>query len=243
MKRKAEMMKRFFLMGLILFAFIACDDDDRDDDMDDPVQEFSYDFSQGANGWIGDFADYPQGQDDRFELTFGETTLPAPLNENEGALVLSGTNLSDDLFMYLKKQISGLEPNTEYEAVFTVQFASNVPDGMIGIGGSPGESVWIKAGATGIEPEPESDDMGYLRMNIDKGGQSQGGDDMVVLGDFSNDTDQELYNLKIVTNEAPLEVTTDGNGNLWLIVGTDSGFEGTTMIFYNRIHVTLEEDD
>jgi hypothetical protein len=60
---------------------------------------------------------------------------------------------------------------------------------------------------------------------------------MVVIGDFSNDTDQEAYTLKTVSNETPFGAETDENGNLWIIIGTDSGFEATTTIYYNSVKV------
>ena len=57
--------------------------------------------------------------------------------------------------------------------------------GCFGVGGAPGESVWIKAGATAIEPLAIRDSS-YLRMNIDIGNQSGGGAHAVVLGDIAN---------------------------------------------------------
>ncbi len=232
------MINRIILAGLLLVALTSCDDDD-----DDLIYqtEFTYEFEAGAEGWVGGFADYPVGEEEAYELTFEEAMLPAPLDDTEGAIKLSGMNMSDDLFMYMKTGVSGLEPNTTYHVAFAVEFASDVPDGMAGVGGSPGESVFIKAGATTIEPLPEEDDMGYYRMNIDKGNQSQGGMDMVVLGDFSNDTDQEVYTLKTVTHNGPFTVTTDGDGSAWIIVGTESGFEATTTIYYNQVRVLFSK--
>lgn len=234
-------MKRMMILGTLIFVLLACDNND-DDDMPDETVDYTFEFTDDAEGWEGDFADYQAGQADRYELIFEYSTLPAPLDEDEGALALSGTNLSDDLFMFIKRKVTGLNPNTTYNATFRVEFASDVPDGMAGVGGSPGESVFIKAGATQTEPVPVIDDQSqYYRMNIDKGNQSQGGADVAVIGDFSNDTDQELYTLKTVSNESSFIVASDENGELWLIVGTDSGFEGTTTIFYNTITVEFEE--
>jgi hypothetical protein len=45
-----------------------------------------------------------------------------------------------------------LNPNTNYTVTFDIELASNAPDGSIGIGGSPANSVFLKAGATLIEP-------------------------------------------------------------------------------------------
>ena len=72
-----------------------------------------------------------------------------------------------------------------YLARFNVEIATNVPSGCIGVGGAPGESVWVKAGATTVEPVA-IDQGGQLRMNIDKGNQSNGGANAVVLGNVAN---------------------------------------------------------
>ena len=59
----------------------------------------------------------------------------------------------------------------------SIDLATNVPAGLVGIGGSPGESVFVKAGASTVEPLAEEDGSRYLRMNIDKGNQANGGED------------------------------------------------------------------
>ena len=92
---------------------------------------------------------------------------------------------SDDLFMLFKGQIDGLVPGARYAAVVSVEITTDTPAGCFGIGGAPGESVWIKVGATAIEPLPVFEGA-YLRMNIDIGNQANGGDHAVVLGDIAN---------------------------------------------------------
>ena len=229
--QKTNSMNKILITCILLFALASCSDDDIPPNRID----VNYNFETSAEGWIADFADYPAGREEDYELTFEHTRLPPPLNENIGALMLSGTNLSDDLFMFLKKKIIGLEPVETYSTFFEIEFASNEPDSVPGVGGSPGESVWIKAGATTMQPIAEEDSTGYLRMNIQKGNQSTGGEEMIVLGDFSNDTDLNIYSLKTVINDEPFYVTSDVNGELWLIVGTESGFEANTTIFFNSV--------
>jgi hypothetical protein len=230
-------MKNLLIATAFLFLVVSC----RDAEVDPPERVVhEWNFTNDAQGWEGDFADHPVGREEFMELEFDYAPLPSPLDSTQGAIILSGANHSDDLFMFMKRRITGLIPETVYYITFTVQFASNVPDDRVGIGGPPGESVWIKVGATDIEPEKVFDDMDYYRMNIDKGGQSQGGDDMIVIGDFSNDTDQQVYTLKTVVNdEQEFAVMPNDAGELWLIVGTDSGFEGTTTIFYNSVKAEL----
>ncbi len=126
--------------------------------------------------------------------------------------------------------------------------ASDVPPGMSGVGGSPGESVYVKVGATTIEPLVEEDPTdGWLRINIDKGNQAQEGEDMINIGDMANPNltpaSAGSYELMEQTSSGrEFEVTADEDGVLWFIVGTDSGFEGLTALYYDTITVVLEEE-
>ncbi|MCH8309538.1 MAG: YbaY family lipoprotein, partial [Chloroflexi bacterium] len=64
---------------------------------------------------------------------------------------------------------------------------------------------------------------------------------MVVVGNVSHpDVVSDEYKIKTLTNAGhPLSVTTDANGGVWLVVGTDSGFEGLTTLYYSRIRYTF----
>lgn len=200
-------------------------------------QYFKFDFANGLGGWEGGFADYPVGEEVHYELKWGWQRMPKPLDGH--GLYLSGNNHSDDLFMFAKRRIEGLQPNTPYALGFNVTLATDTPTGCFGVGGAPGESVWVKAGASVIEPMPMEMDDKYYRMNIDKGNQAQGGKDAMVLGNIANsntDCNKPVYELKSLSNStAPFEVHTDQSGGLWVLVGTDSGFESTTSLYYASI--------
>lgn len=201
------------------------------------AEVFSFEFSEEEDreGWIGGFADYPAGEEERHELIADIRVLPSELSQ-EMALYLAGRNLSDDLFMYYKNHVNGLEPNALYDVSFSIEFATQYEEGSVGIGGSPAHSVWVKAGATAIEPlANQTDEIGILRMNIDKGGQSQAGDDAVLLGDVAKPADgSDAYVLVDRASSVPLRMRTDPNGGAWLFFGTDSGFEGTTALYYTQ---------
>jgi hypothetical protein len=212
----------------------------------EPIPEFTYDFEEGEQGWVAGFADLPADYDQEFyqlESSWGE--LPSGL-EGHG-ISMQGHNYSDDLFMFLKVQLDGLKPDTTYDADFALDLATNIPEGMMGIGGSPGESVYVKAGATTTEPLVVEDASNWLRMNIDKGNQAEEGQDMINLGNIANpnlgaEVTGEAYAIKTLNSEGrAFQVTSDGDGKLWLIVGTDSGFEGPTTVYYDRISVELAE--
>lgn len=118
----------------------------------------------------------------------------------------------------------------------------------MGIGGSPGESIYVKAGATTDEPQVITDNDGWLRMNIDKGNQAREGDDMINLGTLTNpniDLDTftgEEYALMTLTSDGrEFDVTSNDQGRAWLIAGADSGFEGDTRVYYSRILTQFTE--
>lgn len=202
-----------------------------------------WDFSSGAQGWEAGFADYPAGQDSFYELAAEVRGLPSPLDTKRQAFFISGNNHSDDLFMYLKGRLTGLRPETRYRLRFGIELATDAPSGCVGVGGSPGESVWLKAGADSMEPTALPDSMGWLRMNVRKGAQSAAGSDAILLGTIGygpGDCLHRVYKLKDFDSSASsLEVTTDAQGSLWLFVGTDSGFEGRTSLYYLWIGLDL----
>jgi hypothetical protein len=210
--------------------------------------QFEYDFETDEQGWVTGFADLPVDYDPViYELDSGWGELPSSLEGN--AIYLSGHNRSDDMFMFLKVQVEGLKPDTNYQAFFSIDLASNTPEGMMGIGGSPGESVFVKAGATTLEPEVIEESDGWLRMNIDKGNQASEGEDMINLGTLANPnidldtfTGEEYALMTLDSQGREFSVTTDSQGSVWLIAGTDSGFEGPTTVYYYKMNFTLTEE-
>ncbi|MEM6766084.1 MAG: hypothetical protein AAF824_10675 [Bacteroidota bacterium] len=227
------------LIMLITFAGITSCDEEEDPT---PQMELAFDFEGGSEGWEAGFTDYYPNSGTDYELNAGMSQLPAPLDDTQPAFRISGSNRSDDLFMFLKRKIEGLQPKTTYELVFDVSMASAYPEGSVGIGGSPGASVYLKSGATTEEPIPVLDSQipDFLILNIDKGNQSNPGADMQVIGNIGIDKEEFEYTLISRSNSTnPFEITTDEEGSMWVILGTDSGFEGKTTLYYNQIRLNL----
>ena len=203
---------------------------------------FEFDFSRGDHGWTGGFSDYPQGDGEFYELDSGMRPLPQSAGGGN-ALFITGNNHSDDLFMYFTRQVSGLAPHATYDIDMSFEFATEYPVGLFGVGGAPAESVYFKAGASTQQPTNTVDGLGHLRLNIDKGNQSRGGQDMLVLGHIGKSKDLERHVFERVTRSSdgiPFSATTDAGGSLWLIFGTDSGFEATTNLYYTQAIFTLQ---
>jgi len=229
--------KLIFLLGLT--GLFGCDLSS--DSSGILVFSHGFDFSESQHSWEVDFTDFPAGTDSSsYELKFAYTDRPANLGANKKSMMLSGNNHSDDLFMFMKRKVSDLTPNTDYTLVFEVELASNAPKGAVGIGGAPGESVFLKAGATSTEPKKVIEDNHYA-LNVDKGNQSEAGETAIVLGDIAVSYDTQDYELisRNNTGNTPFIARSNSKGEIWLIVGTDSGFEGTTTLYYTRVNVVF----
>lgn len=208
-----------------------------------PVR-YGFDFNAGWQGWVADFTDLPLNYESMdFELASRHANLPAPLDTTRKALCLTSHNRSDDLWYFLKRQVTGLRPNTRYEVRFDVEIASDASESAVGIGGGEGTSVVVKAGASATEPSVGTglrDNIPSRVFNLDKGEQFQGGRDVVILGNIAIPGDQKVYTLKQLNNGGTRFVaTTDNSGRLWTFVGTESGFEGLQTLYYTRVDLTL----
>lgn len=212
----------------------------------EPTQRtIDLDFTSSRHGWTARFADYAVGRAEDMELRSGHEALPQGVARTGRGLFIAGTNLSDDLFMFWKGRGDGLAPNTRYRVDVEVEFATEAPSGCAGIGGAPGEAVYVKVGATTVEPERRVEQVGgrdYYRLNIDKSNQSSSGEDAVVIGNVGNNKSgctNPVWEMKTLGTDQPLEVTTGSDGSAWLMVGTDSGFEGRTRLYYTRYRATF----
>ena len=204
----------------------------------------AFDFSSSAHGFVAGFADFPPAQVASYALQSGHLPLPPGVATSGLGLFISGINRSDDLFMFYKGRISGVLPNTLYRATFVVEVATNAPTGCAGVGGAPGESVYLKAGITRDEPAAVLAADGHLRMTIDKGNQANGGGDAVVLGNVANTQPcgegLPRYELKTVSSSGQdVMAEADEQGLLWLLFGSDSGFESLTALWYTQVTVNL----
>ena len=235
------MNKTLIIFSTLILALAGCENNDQTNVVE--PTEYTYNFQEDSEDWTAGFADYPNeaNAEEFYELEFSHSMLPSPLRITDGALKQAGNNHSDDLFMFVKKKITELVPFRTYNVSMEIEFASNAPNGATGIGGSPAEDVFIKAGASTSEPLKVLDNSeNYYRMNIDKGNQAQDGANMKLIGDFANGTESSAYNLVTLKTMNSISVESNSNGEIWLVVGTDSGFEGTTVIYYNKIKAILK---
>lgn len=253
------MKKSMTLMGLLVVFSLACNKQGEllttnnpanasnltisDNQKSPPNQDgqFSFNFKPDFDGWVPGFSEYPVGAEQQFQLGAEHVQIPEKISPGDFCVELTGFNQSDDLFMFLKRKLTGLQPNTKYDVAFDLEMVSEYPENSIGIGGSPGSSVYVKVGAVPFEPFsfPDPSNAGYF-MNIDKGNQASDGTEMITIGNIGiQSTDFEYTIIHRDNSDKPFSVTTDANGDVWVIIGTDSGFEGKTAIYYNEVSVSM----
>lgn len=204
------------------------------------ARQLDFDFRTDPSGWEADFTDFPEGRGEDVGFEAGVRELPDPLEGS--SLFHRGNNFSDDLFMYFKRRIEGLEPGTSYRAGFEIRFASDEGQDC-GVGTGP--NVVVKAGAAATEPVRVVDDRGNVRLSVDKGGQRNSGANALVLGDIRNGEpgcgDDLPFAEETVTVEETITVTADGDGRLWLFFGTESAFEVAHGLYFTELRVRLED--
>lgn len=207
----------------------------------------SFDFGSGAeaDAWTADFVDVGADQQESVGFVAGHRALPEAVAEADSALYQEGANVSDDLFMYFRRRVDGLEPGTRYRVRFRITFATDLGQGCdVGLG----PNTYLKTGASREEPARRITENGYLRLTVDKGGQSQGGRAAVVLGDVRNGVpgcgDEIPYAAASLESGASgsrtVEVEADDRGRVWLFFGVESAFEVTLDLYVLDFEATLE---
>ena len=198
------------------------------------------DFNNGIDGWSADVADYTD-KDRPTEVTSAWKDLPAPLS-GKGYYLVSHNN-SDDVLTYATRQLEGFVKNTKYLVTFEVRYATDAATGCMGVGGSRGDSVYMVAAASyyNIKTIPNAD--GRYRLNLDRGNQAVSGTDGKVLGTqgvAGLDCAGGKWASTTRKSSEAIVVTADKDGRFWIMLGTDSGFEGTNAVYLQGATISIK---
>jgi len=242
-------MKKLIIIQIIIIilALSSCQNNQQPietsqpivDETESPVDKsiyFDTDFESGEDDYLSGFADYPQGEEDFYELNSEVVDIP---DLNSKGYLLSGNNHSDDLLMYIAKPLV-VQPDTDYKVTVTFDIATNIPGGMMGVGGSPGSSVYVKAGVSNKEFTPTLDSSNYLRSNWDIGNQASDGTEGLTLGNVEKiDSEDDTYQYKNFSHEFTVKSSQDGT--IYVLLAIDSGFESVSSIYFDNISIDVVE--
>lgn len=233
-------MKKWMVYGCIILATISVWACNKEEIVSTVNVESN--FETGLDGWSVDLAEYNTSMDSStIEFKYNVSKLLAPADTTKKGLRVQSHNRSDDMFMSIKKKITGLDSTKIYEVFFSVDLGTSYHANSVGIGGSPASSVYLKVGASPKEPAKVVKD-GFYTFNLDKGNQMEGGKELITIGDVANGLTEPGFRVVNRNNlNKPVGVKPNGKGEIWLCIGTDSGFEGLSVLYYDRVGVLIRE--
>lgn len=191
-------------------------------------------------GWefgIADYTDVTAPTD----VVAKSAPLPSPFTGN--GIEFAATNNSDDALVYGTRILDGFAPGSRWRIALDPEIVTTTPTGCAGVGGSPGEGVWVVSAVSGapIRTKMVGDE---VRIDLDRGNQSQGGTQGLVLGTIagtSTDCRQPSSpESKSFLSPRFIEATADSQGRIWVLIGMDSGFEARSRIWIRSIRVRLD---
>ena len=229
------------LKTAILILFIGCSDISDKDAMQNADLISTFDFESANQQWLGGISDYPADYKDSSEYVVRSTNTQYASNS-----ILPGTGLSisadnphGELFYFFKRKIHGLNANKKYKLDFEFLLLSQLTNGA-----SPGnsEDIFLKIGAVNFEPKltkvklNEKDE--FVTLNVDKGETNKDrGSDLANVGSIKKFTSATPEVVSGNTFDIPIDVTADGSGEIWLIIGVDSGIKN--HLTFSMVAVTI----
>ena len=191
-------------------------------------------------------SDYPISleEDINFKLAADQVTNSFTLAESIG-LNISGGNPHGDLFYYFSRKVSGLQPLKKYRLDFEFLIYAQLADNKTK---DSSEDLFLKIGAVDYQPELEEvlwrNAENYKTLNLDKGEyNSDGGQDMLNVGSISQYTSQFPEVISGNTFDKSFEVSSNKDGDVWILIGVDSGIKGNLTfgmealtVYYRKVN-------
>lgn len=212
------------------------------------VYSFTFPFISSDQGWSGGFANYPSVPVDSIGYHLHAAHDPLAYNINTDStrmsMYISGNSLNNQLFMFLKRKITGLKPSATYEVMFTVRLASNLPTKQPTTPATLGELTHVRIGAMPEEPVLTAVDNVY-RITLGEEILDTSGTQLLTIGSVAVTSSTKAYTMitRNNTSATAVRATTNEAGELWLVVGTQGTASGKVTLYYTQIDVLLNQVD
>lgn len=230
-------------IGLLLF-FSGCSDNEEDQP---EILISTTLFQEDAEGWEAQYAEYEAGLEDSLDFSYSHDTFMASPSIGEvTAMVQSGRASNSDLFMYIKREIVGFEPNASYSIIFNVEMFAQLEEDFSGDISSTNNGSFLKVSVYQEEPDTllvedtENPGKMIVQTNFDKGENRVTGPNMAFIGKLTYTNMGEAPLLLVGTSEADeILGTADGEGKMWMMIGVDTNQPIYQSIFYSFIGITF----
>jgi hypothetical protein len=218
-------VKASFLILILNLVGCSSDMDNQSAEIVDLLTVF--DFENGDQEWEGGISDFPADYGDSSKYLFDNSQVPLVLPVDGNGLSISADNPHGDLFYYFMRKVSGLESNRKYK----IDFEFLVYTELLTQASKPSsDELYLKVGAVGHEPELKKtvwqNSMDYIALDVDKGEtNSSSGSEIINIGSVKQFTSETPEVISGNTFDFVIEVETNNDGVVWLVMGIDSGIK------------------
>ena len=199
-----------------------------------------FEFPHDSQGWTADFSGYSASESAKsLSLTFEHRLLPEEADQTGTALYLAGHNREqgNSLFMFVKRRVEDLAPNTAYRVHMTLKVTSTSPGKLCRTQTLPFDDpirATIQAGAFSSEPTVKVRD-GVHRFTVDRTRKAPVGRlarvDTIEHSLRNCGFPGGFHVLRTYNHNDQVRVRTDSDGRLWAVVGLETLF-GVKTTFY-----------
>ncbi|GKX31253.1 hypothetical protein SH1V18_37330 [Vallitalea longa] len=217
---KTKTILALFMIFILLLC--GCQNDYNNEEITySDTLTFTYTFENSRDGWMG-------GLDDSSNN-----------HHNKGIYLNCGLEN-----MYTTKKISskeGLLPLTSYKVNMTFDISSTLSSNNT----IPLNKIVVNAGVVNVQPDIELIQKGnnkyfFISPNNEFDDPNT---KLISLGNIDI-TDKSTNNRNASKNfEQTFNAFTNSNGDLWIIIGVDSDYEGTDTLFLDNINVNIEREN
>lgn len=205
----------------------------------------AFDFESGDQYWTGGVSDYPIEYEDSIYYQIGTEKVNNnfSLDGSSSGLNIGGDNPHGDLFYFFTRKVTGLQSGRKYKLDFQFLVYTQLldkPDNL------SSDELYLKMGAVNFQPELEEvisrDSMEYKILNVEKGkANSDGGRDLLNIGSIKNFTSKVPEIISGNTFDKNFEIESNKNGEIWILIGVDSGIKNYLTFGMEAVTVYYSE--
>jgi hypothetical protein len=216
---------------LITLSLCACLDSENFDQGN--VRYSFFDFSKDLQDWSAAVSGHSitERQEDLIEMS--HSSLPTFFNPSK-ALKIKVKNEEGKLFMFIKRQIHGLDSNANYKIECEIRLVSEL---LVETEKNQDVEIFCKYGSSTIEPMVTSNtENGIYELNLDVVNRDESGGEIKYVQKINPPISVQMPVEQVINSfSMPLTGLTDAEGKLWVLIGIELHSKAEMAFYYNTI--------
>ncbi|MCC5931576.1 MAG: hypothetical protein JJU28_20180 [Cyclobacteriaceae bacterium] len=192
-----------------------------------------FDFTDGLQNWSAGIAGHSIEESQENLLEVSHSSLPTLFNDSK-ALKIRAKIDGEKIFMFIKRQVHGLDPNANYQIVCEVRLGAEL---LTETDRNSNAEVLFKYGSSSLEPMVSANvDEGIYALNLNAMSREVSGGEIKTVQKINPPVSRQMPAVHTVnTFNIPLQGSTDAEGKLWILMGTESDLQSELAFYYNAI--------